>query len=230
MDNVSDMIEAIEEDVRATRWYLGKEALDARVMRAMARVPRERFVPVDFAHYAYCNRPLPIDCGQTISQPFIVALMTDLLQPDPDDVVLEIGTGSCYQAAVLSLLVRQVYTVEVVPELARSAEERLRRLGYANVEVRAADGYYGWPEHAPYDGIIVTAAAPQVPEPLIAQLKPGGHLVIPVGLPRSHQELLVVDKAQDGTVERRSVLPVAFVPLTADSGARVRGHEVSRPQ
>ena len=230
MDNVSDMIEAIEEDVRATRWYLGKEALDARVMQAMARVPRERFLPADLAHYAYCNRPLPIDCGQTISQPFIVALMTDLLQPDPDDVVLEIGTGSCYQAAVLSLLVRQVYTVEVVPELARNAEERLRRLGYANVEVRAADGYYGWPEHAPYDGIIVTAAAPEVPEPLVAQLKPGGHLVIPIGLPRSHQELLVVDKALDGRVEHRSVLPVAFVPLTADAGARVRRQGVSRPQ
>lgn len=223
MDNVSDMIGAIEEDVRATRGYLGKEALDARVMQAMAHVPRERFLPAELAHYAYCNRPLPIDCGQTISQPFIVALMTDLLQPDPDDVILEIGTGSCYQAAVLSLLVRQVYTVEVIPELARNAQERLRRLGYANVEVRAADGYYGWPEHAPYDGIIVTAAAPEVPEPLIAQLKPGGHLVVPVGLPRSHQDLLVVDKALDGSVERRSVLPVAFVPLTADSGARVRG-------
>lgn len=230
MDNVSDMIAAIEEDVRATRGYLGREALDRRVMQAMARVPRERFLPAELAPYAYCNRPLPIDCGQTISQPFIVALMTDLLQPDPDDVVLEIGTGSCYQAAVLSLLVRQVYTVEVIPELARNAEERLRRLGYANVEVRAADGYYGWPEHAPYDGIIVTAAAPQVPEPLIAQLRPGGHLVIPVGLPRSHQELLVVDKAPDGGVERRSVLPVAFVPLTAESGARVRGRGASWPR
>lgn len=219
MDNLSRMVEDIEEVVRETRHFIGKNALDPRVMAAMARIPREEFVPPDAKHAAFYNGPLSIGHGQTISQPYIVALMTDLLEPQADDAILEIGTGSCYQAAVLSLLVKQVYTVEIIAALAEEAESRLRRLGYANIATRTGDGYYGWPEHAPYDGIIVTAAAPYIPEPLVAQLKPGGRLVIPIGAPYADQELLVVEKDEAGNIATRSVLAVAFVPLTGDYGA-----------
>jgi len=219
MDNLSRMVEDIEEVVRETRHFIGKNALDPRVMAAMAQVPREEFVPPDAKHAAFYNGPLPIGHGQTISQPYIVALMTDLLEPKADDVILEIGTGSCYQAAVLSLLVKQVYTVEIIAALAEEAEARLRRLKFANIATRTGDGYYGWPEHAPYDGIIVTAAAPYIPEPLVGQLKPGGRLVIPVGAPYADQELLVVEKDEAGNIATRSVLAVAFVPLTGDYGA-----------
>ncbi|WP_396662383.1 protein-L-isoaspartate(D-aspartate) O-methyltransferase [Methylocaldum szegediense] len=208
------MMRDIEEEVSLTRHLIGKNALNPKVLEAMRKVPRDRFVPPESKTYAYENRPLSIGYGQTISQPYIVALMTDLLDPEPDDVVLEIGTGSCYQAAVLSLLVKRVYTMEIIPELAEQAKERLKRLGYRNVEVRAGDGHYGWPEHAPYDGIIVTAATPSIPEPLLAQLKPGGRMVIPVGLPHQHQELMLVVKDERGQIETRSVLDVAFVPLT----------------
>lgn len=214
MTNLSRMMREIEEEVTLTRHLIGKDALNPKVLDAMRKIPRDRFVPSESKAYAYENGPLPIGYGQTISQPYIVALMTDLLDPESDDVVLEIGTGSCYQAAVLSLLVKRVYTVEIIPELAEQAKERLARLGYRNVEVRAGDGYYGWHEHAPYDGIIVTAAAPYVPEPLLAQLKPGGRMVIPVGLPYHHQELMLVVKDERGQIETRSVLDVAFVPLT----------------
>lgn len=219
MSDLSRMIEDIEEVVRQTRHFIGKQALDPRVMEAMRQTPRDRFVPQDMKYSAFHNGPLPIGHGQTISQPYIVALMTDLLETEPEDIVLEIGTGSSYQAAILSVLVRRVYTVEIIPELAEEADRRLRSLGYANVETRQGDGYYGWPEHAPYDGIIVTAAAPCIPEPLIEQLKPGGRLVIPVGLPYSSQELKVVEKKATGDLESRTVLAVAFVPLTGDHGS-----------
>lgn len=186
----------------------------------MREVPRDRFVPPERAPFAYDNGALSIGCGQTISQPFIVALMADLLNPRKDSVILEIGAGSGYQAAVLSRLAAQVYTVEIIPELGEQAAARLEKLGCRNVEVRVGDGYFGWPEHAPYDGVIVTAAAPYFPEALIEQLKPGGRMVIPVGLPYCHQELMVVDKHAQGEIETCSVLPVAFVPLTGEGEYR----------
>jgi protein-L-isoaspartate(D-aspartate) O-methyltransferase len=167
---------------------------------------------------AYADRPLPIGRGQTISQPFMVALMTDLMQVKPSDRVLEIGTGSGYQAAVLSLLVREVYSIEIVPELAKNAAQTLSRLGYQNVTTRIGDGYQGWEEHAPYDAIIVTAAPSHVPPALIAQLTPGGRLVIPVG--ELLQDLMVVAKAADGTTTSTRTIPVRFVPLTRDKQSK----------
>ena len=191
----------------------GRFTLSPEVMTAMAGVPREEFVPTAWRHDAYGNFPLPIGSGQTISQPFIVALMTDLLATTPEDIILEVGTGSGYQAAVLSLLVDKVYSLELVPELAAASGQLLARLGYLNVEVRNADGYSGWQEHAPYDGIIVTAAAPEVPSALIEQLRPGGRLVIPVGPPYQHQDLLLVEKNRRGKLRTEEVLGVVFVPL-----------------
>ena len=208
------MLLDIESGVEQTRREIGKDALDARVMTAMAKVPRELFVPEAERLFAFRDGPLPIGHGQTISQPYIVALMTDLVNPRPDSTILEIGTGSGYQAAVLAELVRQVYSLEIIAPLAHAAGERLARLGYDNVRVRHADGYEGWPEFAPYDGIIVTAAAPHVPLPLIEQLKPGARLVIPVGMPAGFQVLKVVDKGEDGACASRDILMVAFVPLT----------------
>ena len=185
---------------------------DRRVLDAMRSVERHRFVPPDLGRRAYEDTPLPIGHGQTISQPYIVGFMTEQLQPRRGDVVLEIGAGSGYQAAVLSRLVKQVYTIELVPELARTAEERLRMLGYENVVVRQGDGYAGWPEHAPFDRIMVTAAPKEIPPALIEQLKPGGRMVIPTG-PKFNQELRVVEKDAQGRVKVRSVLPVSFVPM-----------------
>jgi len=211
------MLAAIRESVRNSASYTGRAQLSDRVMSAMGSVPREEFVLPAYRHLAYDNTPLPIEAGQTISQPLIVALMTDLLDPQPGDVVLEVGTGSGYQAAVLAGLVKQVYSVEIVEELAVSAAAVLDRLGYDNVMVRAGDGYAGWPEHAPFDGIIVTAAAGEIPPPLLQQLKPGGKLVIPVGEEHGYQELLLIETGADGEIRERSVLPVRFVPLT---GAR----------
>jgi protein-L-isoaspartate(D-aspartate) O-methyltransferase len=208
----------IAEETCQTRFLTGIGELDSRVMAAMGEVPRHAFVPEDLRPRAYDNGPLPIGHGQTISQPFIVALMTDLLRPRAGDAILEVGAGSGYQAAVLAELAKRVYTVEIVPSLAKEAAERLERLGYGNVEVRCGDGYGGWPEHAPFDGILVAAAAPHVPQPLVDQLKPGGRLVIPVGLPYSAQELLLIEKSPDGGLVRRTVLPVAFVPLTGGLG------------
>ncbi|MDO9243379.1 MAG: protein-L-isoaspartate(D-aspartate) O-methyltransferase [Rhodocyclaceae bacterium] len=208
------MLRDIEDEVAYTRHEIGKDALDARVMAAIAKVPREQFIPPSGRLYAFVNGPVPIGHGQTISQPYIVALMTDLVAPRADSVILEVGTGSGYQAAVLAELVRQVYSVEIIGALAESASALLGWLGYANVMVRHADGYQGWAEHAPYDGILVTAAAPHVPPPLIAQLKPGGRLVIPIGLPGHVQQLKVIEKLVDGTARSRDVLMVAFVPLT----------------
>jgi protein-L-isoaspartate(D-aspartate) O-methyltransferase len=210
------MLDAIRASVHDSAYYTGIEELSAPVMDAMGAVPREEFVPRRHRQLAYQNTPLPIEEGQTISQPLIVALMTELLDPQPGDVMLEVGTGSGYQAAVLSKLVKHVYTVEIIEELADSARDVLDRLGYDNVTVRAGDGYKGWPEHAPFDGIIVTAAAPEIPPPLLKQLRPGGRLVIPVGEVYSHQELLLVEVDEQGDISRESKLPVRFVPLTRD--------------
>lgn len=184
------------------------------VLEVMRTVPRHEFVGMAYRSMAYADSPLPIEAQQTISQPYIVAAMTEALEPRPGDVVLEIGTGSGYQAAVLSPLVKHVYTIEIVDELAASAEARLARLGYSNVTVRAGNGYLGWPEQAPFDGIIVTAAPEDVPQPLVEQLKPGGRMVIPVGGVWDTQYLLLLTKKSDGTVDRRTLMPVRFVPMT----------------
>jgi len=180
----------------------------------MAKVAREKFIPKELQARAYEDRPLPIGYGQTISQPFIVAFMTQELKPKPTDRVLEIGTGSGYQAAVLAELVAEVYTIEIVKPLAESAEIRLRELGYRNVHVKAGDGYKGWPEHAPFDAIIVTAAPDHVPQPLVEQLKEGGRMVIPVG-GAIVQHLNVLEK-RGGAVKQTAAIPVKFVPLTRD--------------
>ncbi|MBI4006528.1 MAG: protein-L-isoaspartate(D-aspartate) O-methyltransferase [Gammaproteobacteria bacterium] len=210
------MIEEINDTVRLTSDYIGKTTLDERVMAVMAKVPRHEFVPDKVKSYAYANRPLPIGEGQTISQPYIVALMTDLAGIDQDSIVLEVGTGSGYQAAVLAELVRHVYTIEIIEELGQQAERDLQRLGYTNVTVKIGDGYHGWAEHAPFDAILVTAAPEEIPEPLIQQLKPGGKLVIPLGSQIGFQSLIVVEKDSAGKIRRRDVLPVGFVPLTGN--------------
>jgi protein-L-isoaspartate(D-aspartate) O-methyltransferase len=208
------LVKLIEQNVKDTSIYLDKTALDARVMQALARVPRHEFVPAEYQSLAYENRPLPIGHGQTISQPYIVALMTDLLQVTPHSKVLEIGTGSGYQAAILAELAAQVKTIEIIQPLGTAASQRLARLQYAHVEVRIGDGYYGWPEAAPFDAIVVTAAADHVPPPLLKQLKVGGRMVIPIGSRFMTQELLLVEKRQDGSLQTRQILPVRFVPLT----------------
>lgn len=187
---------------------------DPRVLAAMRKVPRHRFVDAEQRAQAYEDHPLPIPGNQTISQPYIVALMTELLELEPSSRVLEIGTGSGYQSAVLAELAERVYTIEIVPELARLAETRLKELGYANVTVREGDGYRGWPEHAPFDGIIVTAAPERIPQPLLDQLAPGGIMVIPVG--GFFQELKVFRKSADGRVTEKDILPVRFVPMTGE--------------
>jgi protein-L-isoaspartate(D-aspartate) O-methyltransferase len=208
------MVETIAEDVRETSLYLDKEALEPRIMKALGKVPRHAFVPPSEQPYAYENRPLPIGHGQTISQPYIVAIMTDLLKPQPDDRVLEIGTGSGYQAAVLAELVKEVYSIEIIGELAEQAQKRLQQLGYGNAMIDIGDGYYGWQEYAPFDAIVVTAAASHIPPPLIRQLKRGGRMVIPVGSRFMVQQLLLVEKDFDGKLTTRQILPVMFVPLT----------------
>lgn len=208
------MLRDIDMEVELTRHYIGKDAFDSRVMQAMKQVPRHEFLPEDLRYMAYDNGPVPIGSGQTISQPYIVALMTDLLETKPTDVILEIGTGSGYQAAILSQLVTQVYSMEIIEGLARDAAKRLKNLGYHNIEVSNDNGYHGWPEHAPYDGIIVTAAAPHIPPALTDQLRVGAHLVIPLGSPYGYQELLVLKKNTKHELESRTVLGVRFVPLT----------------
>lgn len=208
------MVDTISGDVADTSIYLGKESLDPRVMEALGSVPRHEFVPSSLIDEAYENRPLPIGYGQTISQPYIVAVMTDLLQVKPGDKVLEVGTGSGYQAAILANLARSVFTIEIIEPLANQARGRLSRLEYDNVTVRAGDGYYGWEEFAPFDAIVVTAAAGHIPPPLIEQLKPGGTMVIPVGSRFMVQQLVFVEKHADGSLTTRQVLPVRFVPLT----------------
>ena len=212
------MIAEIEQLVRETRRETGRAALDVRVIAALRKVERHRFLPPGFSAQAYDNRPLAIGAGQTISQPFIVALMTDLLNVAPGDKVLEVGTGSGYQAAVLAEIVRAVLSIEIIEPLGREAARALAAAGYRNVQTRIGDGYAGWPDEAPFDGIIVTAAAPYVPQPLIDQLKNGGRLVIPLGEPQGVQSLFVIDKDVRGTVTRRKVLDVRFVPLTRRPG------------
>jgi protein-L-isoaspartate(D-aspartate) O-methyltransferase len=210
----AEMVRVIE---RHASYYAGPasgQGLDPKVLRVMGRVPRHDFVPASLKSLAYADRPLGIGYGQTISQPFIVALMTDLLAPEPDHLVLEIGTGSGYQAAVLAPLVKRVCTMEIIEPLATAAAGRLEALESGEVEVRSGDGYYGWPECGPFDGIVVTAAATHVPPPLVRQLKPGGRLVIPVGQAFSVQQLVLVQKDPDGQVTTRQLLPVRFVPLT----------------
>jgi len=191
----------------------GRDIRDPRVLRAMGKVPRHEFVPADLRAYAYRDRPLPIGYEQTISQPYIVAFMTEKLRPSPEDRVLEVGTGSGYQAAVLSELVKEVYTIEIVDELAKRAARDLRRLGCTNVFPRAGDGYLGWPEKAPFDAVIVTCAPERIPRPLVDQLKEGGRMIIPVGPDGGVQELYLLEKRQ-GRIEKRAVLPVRFVPMT----------------
>lgn len=188
--------------------------IDSEVLRAMREVPRHLFVPAEARRFAYENRPLPIGHEQTISQPYIVALMTHLLKARPGDRVLEIGTGSGYQAAILSRLVGQVRSIEIVEPLAAGAAARLSDLGYSNVEVRSGDGYAGWPQRAPFDRIIVTAGADHIPRPLLDQLRPGGRMVIPLGGKPDRLELTLVDKDSRGRVRKRALLPVRFVPLT----------------
>ncbi|UCE88116.1 MAG: protein-L-isoaspartate(D-aspartate) O-methyltransferase [Pseudomonadota bacterium] len=208
------LVKVIEQDVRDTSLYLDKEALDPRVMQAMGKVRRHVFVPEYERRLAYRNHPLPIGHGQTISQPYIVAIMTDMLKPRPDHKVLEVGTGSGYQAAVLAELVKRVYTIEIIEPLGERARTTLLQTGHNNVEVRIGDGYYGWKEHAPFDAIVVTAAAGHIPPPLIQQLKPGGRMVIPVGSRFMTQQLVLVEKSYEGEVTTRQMLPVRFVPLT----------------
>ena len=226
------LVREIQDDVNRTSTYIGRKSFDERVMAAIGRVPRHLFVPPGMVSSAYENRPLPIGHGQTISQPYIVALMTDLLEPGEQDRVLEIGTGSGYQAAVLSGLVAEVKTLEIIEALGRQAAHRLESLGYDNIEARVGDGYYGWTtegetrenedgeaengeaETETFDAIIVTAAASHIPPPLVRQLKPGGIMVIPVGSRFQVQQLTLIEKSQDGGVITRQILPVRFVPLT----------------
>jgi protein-L-isoaspartate(D-aspartate) O-methyltransferase len=207
------MVAEVEATYAETRGQTGLPSMSPRVRAAMGKVERHRLVPPEQSAYAYRNRPLPIGHGQTISQPYIVALSTDLAAPEPHHVVLEVGTGSGYQAAVLAEIVSRVFTIELLPPLGKEAEERLKQLNYPNIEFRIGDGYRGWPEKAPFDAIVVTAAAPRVPEALVAQLKVGGRLVIPVGAAGGDQELLLLVKTAEGKVERKSILPVRFVPL-----------------
>ncbi len=209
-----NMVRLIEREVKETRGYLGKEALCETTVKAIKQVKRHAFVPEKSGSMAYENRPLPIGYGQTISQPYIVAVMTDLLELEKTDRVLEIGTGSGYQAAVLAEIVNEVYTVEVISELGLAAKMRLERLGYKNVTTAIGDGYYGWEAHAPYDAIIVTAAAGQIPPPLLKQLKPGGKMIIPVKSFYYVQYLILVSKDEKGAISTRQTLPVMFVPLT----------------
>ena len=210
------MVREVADMAAETLPYTGKARFDERVMQAIGRVPRHEFVPEALRSQAYANRPLPIGHGQTISQPYIVALMTDLAGVREDSVVLEIGTGSGYQAAVLAELARHVYSIEIVEALGRAAERRLRRLGYDNVTVRIGNGYGGWPEQAPFDAILVTAAPEQLPPALLEQLKPGGKLIVPVGAQNAPQSLQVISRDAAGNVTARDVLPVGFVPLQGD--------------
>jgi protein-L-isoaspartate(D-aspartate) O-methyltransferase len=208
------MVEEIAEDARRVAKFVEKDTFDESIMRVMQDTPRHLFVPEDARPFAYENRPLPIGYGQTISQPYIVALMTDLLQPESDHKVLEIGTGSGYQAAVLAQLVKQVFSIEIIKELGQSSTRLLNELGYNNVSTRIADGYDGWPEHAPFDSIIVTAAISHIPPPLVRQLKNGGTMVIPVGTGFQTQQLTLVKKDMTGEITTRQIIPVIFVPFT----------------
>ena len=209
--------ERIEERVKmVARQIQARDVNDPNVLKAMRIVPRHAFVPQSEQSVAYIDSPLPIGYDQTISQPYIVGFMTEALKLDPNSKVLEIGTGSGYQAAVCAEIAKEVYTIEIVKELAELAKERLKELGYPNVFVKAGDGFFGWPEHAPFDAIIGTAAAGRVPEPLIEQLKPGGRMILPVGGPRDFQYLVLITKDDEGNLAKRKVMPVRFVPMTGE--------------
>ena len=209
------MIQDIEAMTEETAWKTGRARLAKKVLEAMRKVPREDFVRPDDRHRAYVNHPMPIGEGQTISQPFIVALMTDLLDVERGDRVLEVGTGSGYQAAVLAELSDTVYSIEIVPELARRSKKTLDKLGY-KIHTRLGDGYHGWREAAPFDAVIVTAAAPEIPAPLLEQLAPGGRMVIPVKKSAFSEQLMLIVRRADGSLETTEVLPVRFVPLTGE--------------
>ncbi|MEE8535122.1 MAG: protein-L-isoaspartate(D-aspartate) O-methyltransferase [Kiloniellales bacterium] len=209
----ADMVMMVQIEVMLSSEVTGLDEIDPRILKAMTDVPRHAFVPEELRPYAYGNHPLPLGHGQNLAAPFLVALMTQLARPEPDDVVLETGTGAGYHAAVLSLLVAEVYSVEVVEPLAEAAAVTLRRLGYDRVQAKTGDGYYGWRSRAPFDAIIVKEAVDHVPVPLLDQLKPGGRLVIPLGSELGPQYLTVVEKAADGSLSRRRVLPVRFSVL-----------------
>jgi protein-L-isoaspartate(D-aspartate) O-methyltransferase len=208
--------EAMVDEIRRYALLSGDEPFDDAVMTSMGEVQRHRLIPSDQQRFAYENRPLPIGYGQTISQPYIVALMTDLVEPDADDLVLEIGTGSGYQAAVLAGIVGKVYSIEIIEPLADRARRHLGDLGYTNVVTKLGDGYYGWKAHAPFDAIVVTAAASHVPPPLVEQLKPGGRMVIPVGGRFMTQQLLLIEKTENSEITTRQIAAVRFVPLTGE--------------
>ncbi|MCG8489225.1 MAG: protein-L-isoaspartate(D-aspartate) O-methyltransferase [Chromatiales bacterium] len=210
------MLHDIEAEANYACRMTGRSTLDDHVLDAMSRVPRQRFVRKNFRSHAYDNSPLPIGKGQTISQPFIVALMTDLVAPKRDDKVLEVGTGSGYQTAVLAEMVDQLYTIEIIPKLAERSQRLLDKQGYSNINYRIGNGYFGWPEEAPFDAIMVTAAAEEIPQPLIDQLAPGGRLVLPVGKRHYAQDLMLLQKDQSGQVHTSNLLPVSFVPLTGE--------------
>jgi protein-L-isoaspartate(D-aspartate) O-methyltransferase len=210
----ANMVRTIERHGRYVGSALQGRSLDARVLKVVGAVPRHLFIPRGLRHRAYADRPLPIGFGQTISQPFIVALMTHLAAVGRGDVVLEVGTGSGYQAAVLAPLVRQVCTIEIIPGLAKNAARLFKRLAVSNVKAKLGDGYYGWEACGPFDAILVTAAATHVPPPLVRQLKAGGRMIIPVGAPFATQQLVVVTKDENGRARTRQMLPVVFVPLT----------------
>ncbi len=205
-----------ERERMVARDVAARGVTNALVLQAMGRVPREEFVLPQYRRFAYQDGALPIDAQQTISQPYMVAAMTEALDPQPEDVVLEVGTGSGYQAAILAGVVRHVYSVEIIESLARSAETTLTRMGYTNITLRTGDGYQGWPDHAPYDAIIVTAAPEHVPQPLVDQLKPGGKMVIPVGERWHTQVLKVLEKVADGSMRTNELMDVRFVPMTGD--------------
>jgi protein-L-isoaspartate(D-aspartate) O-methyltransferase len=214
-------IQGMLSDIRAEASYAcrmtGLDHLDDHVLAAMGRVPRQRFVNKSFRSHAFENSPLPIGKGQTISQPFIVALMTDLIAPKRSDTILEVGTGSGYQTAVLAELVEHLYTIEIIPKLAQRSRRCLEKEGYSNISFLEGDGYYGWPDAAPFDAIMVTAAVEKIPQPLVDQLAPGGRLVLPVGKRRYSQDLILVKKDANGSLSKTRLLPVSFVPL---SGSR----------
>ncbi|WP_333874440.1 protein-L-isoaspartate(D-aspartate) O-methyltransferase [Methylobacter sp.] len=208
------LVSIIKDEAMTVRGFLDQETLDQQVIAALLKVPRHEFVRDTERPFAYANRPLPIGHGQTISQPFIVAVMTDLLKLKKTDRVLEVGTGSGYQAAILAELADSVYTIEIIEPLAKQAAENLKRTDYDDVHTRTGDGYYGWEDAAPFDSIIVTAVASHIPPPLIKQLKPGGRMIIPVGAQFMTQYLVLVTKDANGKVTTRQILPVNFVPLT----------------
>ncbi len=207
------MIADIEAGVVYTRDMIGRDSLDERVMSAMREVRRENFVPADMQNAAFRDGALPIGHGQTISQPYMVAVMSDLLELNENDIVLEIGTGSGYQAAILARLAQRVYSIERIPALEKTARRRLQAMDFNNIETRCGDGYRGWPEQAPFDGIVVTAAAPFIPPALIDQLRPGRRMLIPVGMASRRQQLMMVTRDRDGKTRTRSLLGVAFVPM-----------------